>query len=37
MSKEALPEDTLSREALKIAVQASLDGDWDKSHNIAQE
>ena len=37
MSKEALPEDALSKEALKIAVQAALDGDWDKSHNIAQE
>ena len=36
MSKEALPEDALSKEALKIAVQAALDGDWDKSHNIAQ-
>lgn len=22
---------------LKIAVQAALDGDWDKSHNIAQD
>ena len=32
MSKVAL-----SKEALKIAVQAALDGDWDKSHNIAQE
>lgn len=37
MSKEALPEDALSKEALKIAVQAALDGDWDKSHNITQE
>ncbi len=37
MSKEALPEDALSKEALKIAVQAALDGDWDKSHNIAQD
>ena len=36
MSKEALPEDALSKEALKIAVQAALDGDWDKSHHIAQ-
>lgn len=32
MSKEAL-----SKEALKIAVQATMDGDWDKSHNIAQD
>ena len=37
MSKEALPEDALSKEALKIAVQAAQDGDWDKSHNIAQD
>ena len=37
MSKEALPKDALSKKALKIAVQAALDGDWDKSHNIAQE
>jgi len=22
---------------LKMAVQAALDGDWDKSHNIAQD
>ena len=36
MSKEALPKETLSKQALKIAVQAALDGDWDKSHNIAQ-
>ena len=36
MSKEALPEDALSKDALKIAVQAALDGDWDKSHHIAQ-
>jgi hypothetical protein len=27
----------MSKEALKIAVQAALDGDWDKSHNIAQD
>ena len=31
MSKEAL-----SKEAFKIAVQAALDSDWDKSHNITQ-
>ena len=37
MSREAFPEDALSKEALKIAVQAALDGDWDKSHNIAQD
>ena len=37
MSKEALSKDTLSKEALKIAVQAALDGDWDKSHNITQD
>ena len=37
MSKEALTKDALVKEALKIAVQAALDGDWDKSHNIAQE
>lgn len=24
-------------EQLKLAVQAALDGDWDKSHNIAQD
>jgi hypothetical protein len=22
---------------LKVAVQAALDGDWDKAHNIAQD
>jgi hypothetical protein len=27
----------MNKEALKIAVQAALDGDWDKSHNIAQD
>jgi hypothetical protein len=27
----------MNNEALKIAVQAALDGDWDKSHNIAQD
>lgn len=37
MSKEALPEDASSKEALKMAVQAALDGDWHKSHNIAQD
>ena len=37
MSKEALTKDALVKEAHKIAVQAALDGDWDKSHNIAQE
>ena len=37
MSKEALPKETLSKQALKISVQAALDGDWHKSHNIAQD
>ena len=37
MSKEALTKDALVKEALKIAVQAALDGDWHKSHNIAQD
>ena len=32
MSKEVL-----SKQALIIAVQAALDGDWDKSHNITQD
>jgi hypothetical protein len=27
----------MSKEALIIAVQAALDGDWHKSHNIAQD
>ena len=27
----------MNKEALLIAVQAALDGDWDKSHNIAQD
>ncbi len=27
----------MSKEALIQAVQAALDGDWDKSHNIAQD
>ena len=27
----------MNKEALKIAVQAALDGDWHKSHNIAQD
>lgn len=27
----------MSKEALLSAVQAALDGDWDKSHNIAQD
>jgi hypothetical protein len=27
----------MSKDALKIAVQAALDGNWDKSHNIAQD
>jgi hypothetical protein len=26
-----------NKEALKIAVQAALDGDWHASHNIAQD
>lgn len=26
-----------NKEALKIAVQAALDGDWHQSHNIAQD
>ncbi len=32
-----MSKDVLSKEALIIAVQAALDGDWDKSHNIAQD
>ena len=32
-----MSEAALSKEALIIAVQAALDGDWDKSHNIAQD
>ena len=32
MSKEAV-----FKEALIIAAQAALDGDWHKSHNIAQD
>jgi hypothetical protein len=27
----------MNKEALIIAVQAALDGDWDNAHNIAQE
>jgi hypothetical protein len=27
----------MNKEALKIAVEAALAGDWDKSHNVAQE
>jgi hypothetical protein len=27
----------MNKEALTIAVQAALDGDWHKSHNIAQD
>ncbi len=27
----------MSKAALLLAVQAALDGDWDKSHNIAQD
>lgn len=27
----------MNNEALKIAVKAALDGDWDKSHKIAQD
>lgn len=27
----------MNKEALKTAVQAALDGDWHKSHNIAQD
>ena len=28
---------TKNKEALLIAVQAALDGDWHKTHNIAQD
>jgi hypothetical protein len=27
----------MNKEALKSAVQAALDGDWHKAHNIAQD
>lgn len=27
----------MDKQALLTAVQAALDGDWDKSHNIAQD
>jgi hypothetical protein len=27
----------MNKEALKAAVQAALDGDWHKAHNIAQD
>jgi len=27
----------MNKEALKVAVQAALDGDWDTSHKIAQD
>jgi len=27
----------MNKEALTLAVQAALDGDWDKSHNIVQD
>ena len=27
----------MNKSELLIAVQAALDGDWDKSHNIAQD
>jgi hypothetical protein len=27
----------MNKEALLIAVQAALDGDWEQSHNIAQD
>lgn len=27
----------MNKEALKIAVEAALDGEWDKSHKIAQD
>lgn len=27
----------MNKPVLLIAVQAALDGDWDKSHNIAQD
>jgi hypothetical protein len=27
----------VNKAVLKIAVQAALDGDWDKSHKIAQD
>ena len=27
----------MNNEALKIAVKVALDGDWDKSHKIAQD
>jgi hypothetical protein len=28
---------SINKDALKIAVQAALDGDWHASHNIAQD
>ncbi len=27
----------MNKEVLKVAVQAALNGDWDKSHKIAQD
>lgn len=27
----------MNKEALRIAVEAALDGEWDKSHKIAQD
>ena len=33
MSEQA----SMNKEPLKIAVQAALDGDWHKAHNIAQD
>lgn len=27
----------MNKEALKVAVEAALDGEWDKSHKIAQD
>lgn len=27
----------MNKEALKLAVQAALEGEWDKSHKIAQD
>ena len=32
-----MSKDALSKQALKNAVQAALDGDWHTSHNIAQD
>lgn len=37
MSDYLMSDFLSNKEALKIAVQAALDGDWHKSHNIAQD